>query len=39
MISDKIREWCDETDVDGGACDELGTLADRIRKLAKKEDK
>ena len=30
MISDKIREWCDLTDVDGGACDELRALADRI---------
>lgn len=29
-ISDKIREWCDEADVDGNACWVLRELADRI---------
>lgn len=29
-ISDDLRKWCDETDVDGGACDGLRVLADRI---------
>lgn len=29
-ISANIREWCDEADVDGNACDELRELADRI---------
>ena len=29
-ISDAIREWCDETDVDLNACTELRVLADRI---------
>ena len=29
-ISDELRKWCDESDVDGGACDELRVLADRI---------
>lgn len=29
-ISDEIRKWCDEADVDGNACDELCELADRI---------
>lgn len=29
-ISLDIREWCDESDVDGNACDELRELADRI---------
>lgn len=29
-ISDEIRVWCDEADVDGDACYELRELADRI---------
>lgn len=29
-ISDELRKWCDEADVDGNACDELRVLADRI---------
>ncbi len=29
-ISDAIRDWCDETDVDLNACTELRVLADRI---------
>lgn len=29
-ISIDIREWCDEADVDGNACDELRAIADRI---------
>lgn len=29
-ISDRIRDWCDEADVDGDACYELRELADRI---------
>lgn len=36
-ISDELRKRCDGADVDGNACDELRVLADRIRKLAKKE--
>lgn len=28
-ISHDMREWCDEADVDGNACDELRELADR----------
>lgn len=30
MISDEIRELCDETDIGGNACDELRELARRI---------
>lgn len=29
-ISRDMREWCDEADVDGNACDELRAIADRI---------
>ena len=29
-ISDEIRKWCDNADVDGDACGELRDLADRI---------
>lgn len=29
-ISDEIRKWCDNADVDGAACVELYALADRI---------
>ena len=37
-ISPDIREWCDEADVDGNACDELRELADRIdREMEEKE--
>lgn len=37
-ISRDIREWCDEADVDGNACDELRAIADRIdREMAEKE--
>ena len=37
-ISIDIREWCDEADVDGNACDELRAIADRIdREMAEKE--
>lgn len=37
-ISLDIREWCDEADVDGNACDELRAIADRIdREMAEKE--
>lgn len=30
IISRNIREWCDEADVDGNACDALRAIADRI---------
>lgn len=37
-ISHDIRELCDESDVDGNACDELRELADRIdREMEEKE--
>lgn len=36
-ISDEVRKWCDETDVDLNACTDLRVLADRIRKLAERE--
>lgn len=37
-ISLDIREWCDEADVDGNACDELRAIADRIdREIAEYE--
>lgn len=37
-ISLDIREWCDEADVDGNACDELRAIADRIdREMEEKE--
>lgn len=29
-ISLDIRDWCDEADADGNACDELRAIADRI---------
>lgn len=30
IISRNIREWCDEADADGNACDALRAIADRI---------
>ncbi len=36
-ISDELLTWCDYADVDGNACDKPRELADRIRKLAKRE--
>lgn len=37
-ISPDMREWCDEADVDGNACDELRAIIDRIdREMAEKE--
>jgi len=38
-IADELEAWCDRVDVDGDACDTPRDLADRIRKLAKEEDK
>lgn len=44
-IADELEAWCDDSDVDGDACDVDGdacdvprAIADRIRKLAEKED-
>lgn len=37
-IADELVEWCDRVDVDGDACDKPRDLAERIRKLAAKED-
>lgn len=37
-IADELDEWCDGADVDGDACEKPRELADRIRKLAAKED-
>lgn len=36
-IADELEAWCDDTDVDGDACDVPRGIADRIRKLAEKE--
>ena len=36
-IADELDAWCDSSDVDGDACAKPRTLADRIRKLAKRE--
>lgn len=38
-IADELDEWCDGADVDGDACEKPRDLAERIRKLAKEEDK
>ncbi|MDY3901135.1 MAG: hypothetical protein SOZ36_05605 [Atopobiaceae bacterium] len=37
-IADELVEWCNSVDVDGDACDTPRVLAERIRKLAEKED-
>lgn len=37
-IADELEEWCDDVDVDEDACGKPRDLADRIRKLAKRED-
>lgn len=37
-IANELEAWCDRVDVDGDACDKPRDLADRIRKLAEKED-
>ena len=36
-IADELEAWCDSVDVDGDACGKPRELAERIRKLAKKE--
>ena len=36
-IADELDKWCDGADVNGDACGKPRDLADRIRKLAKKE--
>ena len=36
-IADELEAWCDRVDVDGDACDKPRALAERIRKLAAKE--
>lgn len=38
-IADELDEWCDGADADTTTFDVPRDLADRIRKLAKKEDK
>ena len=38
-IADELEAWCDSADVDGDACGKPRDLADRIRKLAQKDDK
>lgn len=37
-IADELEEWCDSVDVVGDACEKPRDLANRIRKLAAKED-
>lgn len=37
-IANELEAWCDRVDVDGDACDKPRVLAERIRKLAEKED-
>ena len=37
-IANELEAWCDSVDVDGDACDKPRDLADRIRKLAARED-
>ena len=36
-IADELEAWCDRVDVDGAAAGKPRDLAERIRKLAKKE--
>ena len=38
-IADELDAWCDRVDVDGDACGKPRDLSERIRKLAKKEDR
>lgn len=38
-IADELEAWCDDTDVDGDACDVPRDIAGRIRKLAERGDK
>lgn len=35
--ADELEAWCDDTDVDGDACDVPRGIAERIRKLAERE--
>ncbi len=37
-IADELDEWCNRVNAAGGTCDVPRGLADRIRKLAEKED-
>ena len=37
-IADELEAWCDRVDVDGDACEKPRDIADRIRKLAAKEN-
>lgn len=36
-IADELEAWCDDSDVDGDACDVPRAIAGRIRTLAKRE--
>lgn len=38
-IANELEAWCDRVDVDGDACEKPRDLAERIRKLAKEEDR
>lgn len=37
-IADELDAWCDDSDVDGDACDVPRAISGRIRTLAKRED-
>ena len=37
-IADELEAWCDDSDVDGDACDVPRAIAGRIRRLAAKEN-
>ena len=37
-IADELEAWCDDSDVDGDACDVPRAIAGRIRRLAERED-
>lgn len=38
-IADELVAWCDRVDVDGDACEKPRDIVERIRKLAKREDR
>ena len=38
-ISEELVEWCDRVDVDGDACGKPRNLVERIRKLAKEDQR
>lgn len=39
LIADELEAWCDRVDVDGDACDKPRDIVERIRRLAKKDER